>query len=253
MKNLLGKLRSHKLLTCMVLLLMLSVAGALGGYKLYRVHYCNQRALLIGFDDYNAVYWEPYFDLFDQYGAKVTFFINAADPTDFCYNAIERGHEIGYHGEGHLDMTSLTDEEFYEEAIEPIQEFRDAGIELTTFAYPYGYHNDETDALLQQYYTTLRGAYEFDVKYKFQLSDGFIDSYSLDNIHFESDEAFQEKVTYLLDLLLEQPDGTAASVFSHAIGDGKWCIRAERLEFLLQEAQKRDIRMCTFREIEDNF
>ncbi|MGN0168350.1 MAG: polysaccharide deacetylase family protein [Acetatifactor sp.] len=210
----------------------------------------KQRVLVLAFDDYSAYTWESVFDLLDKYDAKVTFFINAFEPTDFCEKAIERGHEIGFHTASHVNLKDVSEEEFYNEAIAPIEIFRERGIELTSFAYPYGEYEDWMNEELLQYYKTLRGAYQFQVRFKFEIQGGFIESYSMDNIHYESDEDFQAMVVRLLDAFCDCDEGTVVSVYSHAIGDGEWCITQNRLEILLQEAEKRDIKCRTFQDLQ---
>ncbi len=234
-------------------LILAAAAVGLAAYKAYRVRVANQKVILLAFDDYNAENWKKYFDLFDQYDVKVTYFVSAWEPTDFCYEAIERGHEIGYHTASHARLTEVSEEEFYEQAIAPIEVFHEKGIELTSFAYPYGNYEEWMNEKLLQYYKTLRGAYKYEVKTKEDLQHCFIESYPLDNVYFESDEQFREKIVALLDGFCQEGPGTVISVYSHAIDGGDWCVAPNRLEILFQEAQKRDIRFCTFNEWQEPF
>nr|MBQ8252562.1 polysaccharide deacetylase family protein [Lachnospiraceae bacterium] len=221
---------------------------ALYGYR--RREQRNQKGILLSFDDYSPDSWSDAFELLDEYGAKVTFFVTLSEPTDFCAEAVRRGHEIGFHTVQHVKMTEMSDSEVYEQAIAPIKTFREQGYELSTFAYPYGLYNEELNVELLQYYDTLRGAYNYVGRYKEDLHNGFIESYSLDNVHFESDEAFHQQISEMLDSLNNCNDGTIAAMYSHAIGGGDWCITAERLEILLQEAQKRNLAFYTFKELQ---
>ena len=107
--------------------------------------------------------------MFDKYGIKVTFFVTLEQPTDFCYEAIERGHEIGLHTVTHVRVTELSEEDLYEQAIKPIENFKEHGIELTTFAYPYGDFDEETNMELINYYETLRGLTVFRVSLKMRI------------------------------------------------------------------------------------
>lgn len=246
------------LITSCILISILIIAFA--GMYVYHLHQVslqkekvalrNQKGLLLSFDDYSIDSWREHFDLFEKYDAKVTFFINYTDPSVFCQEAISRGHEIGYHTASHVNLTEVSESEFYEQAIAPLEIFREAGYEISSFAYPYGAYEDWMHEELLQHYDTLRGAYTFQGCYKETLLNGFIDSYPLDNKFFESDKAYQETVIELLDALENCNDGTVASVYSHAISDGDWCITAERLEFLLQEAQKRNLVFYTFNEFQ---
>lgn len=226
------------------------VAAILIGIKLYRIHDRDQCGILLAFDDYSALSWEEYFDLFDQYDANVTFFITATEPTDFCYNALERGHEIAYHAAWHDDLTTLSEEEVYQEAIAPIELFQERGITLTTFAYPFGAHNDELDEVLLDHYNVLRGAFELEINGKHQLRKGFVESLSIDNINYDSQEVFEEKIIQIL-TALKEGKGRVVSLYSHAIGDGNWCISDARLTFLLKTAKEMGIQFYTFQELQN--
>lgn len=239
---------------CVIICVMLA---AMAGLYLFRhirmkqyMEQRNQKGILLAFDDYSEDTWTEYLDLFDKYGVKVTFFVTLSEPTDFCAEAVKRGHEIGFHTAGHVNLTEVSEEEMYQQAIAPIEVFRSQGFELSTFAYPYGAYEERMNEELLQYYDTLRGAYHFEGRYKENLQKGFIESYSLDNVHFESNEAFRAKVVELLDVLASCDNGTIASVYSHAIGGGDWCITPERLEILFEEAEKRDLVFYTFKELQ---
>lgn len=230
-------------------LVLAAVAAGLIAYKARRVYMANQKVILLAFDDYNVENWREYFDLFDKYNVRVTYFINALEPDNFCYEAIERGHEIGYHTQNHVNLREVSHDEFYEQAIAPIEVFHEKGIELTSFAYPYGSYEEWMNEELLQYYNTVRGAYYYDVKWKANMQHCFIESYPLDNIYFKSDEQFREEIVALLDKFCAEGPGVVTAMYSHAIeGGGDWCVAPERLEILFEEAQKRDIRFCTYKE-----
>lgn len=253
MKSILNR-KKLLIIICMAACLLLGAALALRAYRNYTVacqaQLRNQKGILLAFDDYNPNSWSEHFDLFDKYDVKVTFFVNLDEPDEFCAEAEKRGHEIGYHTRTHEKLTEASKEEFYEEAIAPIENFRSKGYELTSFAYPYGLYEDWMNEELLKYYSTLRGAYHFMGYYKESLHGGFVEAYPLDNLYFESDEDFRQKVGELLDVLVGCNDGTVASVYSHAISGGDWCITADRLEILFQEAQERDLAFYTFRELQ---
>jgi hypothetical protein len=100
--------------------------------------------ILLSFDDDYTDSWERYFDLFDKYKTKVTFFIigkpDAGKTGAFCARALNRGHDVGYHSLNHLDLRRMPGDDFTRETIEPLKLFRDAGIPVSSFAYPYGYY-----------------------------------------------------------------------------------------------------------------
>jgi len=210
----------------------------------------SKYGILLSFDDYTVESWEKALDLFDEYDVKVTFFINASEPCDFCREAQRRGHEIGYHTRNHRDLTELSEEEFYQEAIADLENFRAEGFEMTSFAYPYGEYQDSMNVELLKHYNTVRGAWVFKAYDRESISEGFVESGSIDNIHFESDEEFRREIQIMLDDLVACEEGAVASMFSHAIDYGDWCISSERLEILFQEAEKRNIEFYTFSELQ---
>ncbi len=206
--------------------------------------------ILLSFDDYAVDSWENSLDLLDEHDVDVTFFVNVSKPSGFCYEAKARGHEIGYHTRNHTRLTELSKQEFYEETVADIENFREEGFELTSFAYPYGAYEDWMNVELLKYYDTVRGAWVFKGYNRESVSEGFVESGSLDNLHFESDEDFRREIQKMLDDLLECEQGTVASLYSHAIDYGDWCISPERLEILFQEAEKRGIEFYTFHELQ---
>lgn len=232
-------------------LLLAVIALVLGGIKLYRVYRAHQCGIVLAFDDYNAGDWENYFDLFDKYNVKVTFFVNCYEPTEFCFRAIEHGHEIAYHTAGHADLTKISDDEIYSQAIAPIEVFREQGIELTTFAYPSGAYTEELNELLLQHYNVLRGAWYYQVVGKHEMQNGFVESLSIDNIHYDSDEQFREQVDCILEELSNNK-GAVVGLYSHGISDGAWCVFPERLEYIFQRAQEMGIQFYTYKELQQN-
>ena len=232
-----------------VVSLLLVVAIALGGIKIYRVHKAYQCGIVLAFDDYNTENWEQYFDLFDEYNVKVTFFVNNYEPTEFCFNAIERGHEIGYHTASHVNLGEATEEEIYQQAIEPIEVFCEQGIELSSFAYPYGAYNAELNELLLQHYNILRGAYYYQLAGKHEMRHGFVESLSIDNINYSSEKAFRDRIDFILEELSNNK-GAVVGLYSHAISDGSWCVTEERLEYIFKRAQDEGIQFYTYKELQ---
>lgn len=232
------------------ILLALLVAAVSGGYIHYLTQQRKQCGILLAFDDYSAQNWEEHFDLFDKYNVKVTFFLNASEPTEFCYKAKERGHEIAYHTMSHAKMTEISGEEVYEQAIAPIKRFREEGFDLTTFAYPYGMHNDILDDFLLKHYKVLRGAYALQINDKDKLKAGFVESLSIDNINYDSQEEFEERITKIL-TELKAGDARAVSLYSHAIEGGNWCVSEEKLEFLFKTAKEMGLEFYTFQELQN--
>ncbi len=239
--------KRNKLLLIIACVIVVIAGAALGGYKMYRVHEVKKCGILLAFDDYNEQNWIDHFELFEKYDVPVTFFVTLGEPTEFCFDAIKRGHEIGYHTIDHSKVTELTDEEIREKAIDPIETFKEAGIELTSFAYPYGARTEELDELLLEHYKTVRGAYFYELHNKADLRHGFVDAYPLDNTYFETDEEFQESIDAILEELCAN-EGAVTCMYSHAIDGGAWCVREDRLEYLFQKAHEMGLEFYTFQE-----
>ena len=229
---------------------MFAAIAALGAIKLYRIHQRDQCGVLLAFDDYSTDSWEKYFGLFEEYDAKVTFFVSITKPTDFCYRAREKGHEIAFHTAGHVDLASASEDVVYEQAIAPIEVFREEGIELSTFAYPYGSHDDQLDQRLLEHYKVLRGAYALEIYNKHMLREGYVESYSLDNINHESQEEYEKFVTEILNDL-QEGKGNVISFYSHAIGAGDWSISEERLRFFLEKARELGLQFYTYQYLQN--
>lgn len=238
-----------KILICGAVLVIIA-AAVLGGFKLYRIHERDEVGICLAFDDYNGPNWEEYFDLFDEYDVKVTFFVNLSEPTDFCDRAVERGHEIAFHTISHIRLTELTEEEVYEEAVAPIEVFREKGFELSTFAYPYGACNEELNELLLKYYKVLRGAYNLEFNNKHAYRNGFVESVSLDNGNYDSQEQYEERITEVLEELKGRK-ATVVSMYSHAIGGGDWSVDEEKLRFLFEKAKEMGVQFYTFQELQN--
>lgn len=235
-----------------VVLLILIIAG---GIFLVRTFIFlppqeNPSGILLAFDDYYAENWEEHFDLLDEYDANVTFFINAAEPTEFCTKAVERGHEIGFHTKGHVNLREATEEEIYEEAIAPIEVFREKGFELTTFAYPYGDYTDTLNEQLLQYYKVVRGGWHYELNAKEDLKSGLVEARCMDNSYFDSDLHFKLVVNKMLYQARWQ-EGTVVALYSHGIESGEWCITPERLEYILKRARQLGMEFYTFKDLQE--
>lgn len=209
----------------------------------------NQSGILLSFDDYDTTSWESMFDLFDEYDVKVTFFVNAFGPSDFCEKARERGHDIGFHTIGHMDLTTLSEETIREQAIDPIEEFRSQGYDFLAFSYPFGKYSEETNQLLLQHYDVLRGAYYHELRDRDAVKGTFIESKSIDNINYVDDAHFKNEIMAVLLEAYENP-GTVVSLYSHSINDwAQWAVPVERLEFIFETAQNLGLKFYTYSDL----
>ena len=244
-------MKSGKKLAVCAAVLILAAAATLGGIKLYRIHQRDQCGILLAFDDYDAYGWEDCFELFREYDVKVTFFVTAEEPPEFCYHALEEGHEIAFHTSGHVDLTKVSQEEIYQQAIAPLKVFQEKGIHMTTFAYPYGHYSQELNEMLLEHYKVLRGAYKLEINNKHVLRGGYVESASLDNINFESQEEYEQ---YIIQALTRLKEGKAdvISLYAHAIAEGgDWSVSQDRLRFLFEKAGEMGLQFYTFQYLQN--
>jgi hypothetical protein len=203
--------------------------------------------LLLSLDDTYMETWEQYFELFEKYEAKVTFFIQG-DFSPFCHEAIRRGHDIGYHSLNHLDLRKQSWEKFIEETILGAESFWEAGIVLSAFAYPYGFSEPWMHEVLLQTYPVLRG---YGVTFRLYDSGGIssahIISKAVDNTVIKGEENFDRLVGIMLrtagflDMVLP--------LTSHDISDDAlWGITPRRLEHLLKTALDLRLRFYVYRD-----
>ena len=241
-----GKLR---IVVFILGILLLLAAVVLGSIKLYRVKRARESGILLAFDDYQEENWRQHFDFFEKNGVKVTFFVSLSEPTEFCHEAISRGHDIGFHTDGHVDVTSLDAAELQKRVIDPIELFAKDGISLTSFAYPYGSHTGELDQKLLEHYKVVRGAYFYELHSKADLRHGYIDAFPIDNYYLADDAAYQQRIDEILEELSKNV-GAVACLYSHAIDGGDWCVTEEHLEYLFRRAKELGLKFYTFRELQ---
>ena len=118
------------------------------------------------FDDYSIDNWYKYMDLFDSLQVKATFYIsnyNLLTPAqkNKLKNMQNRGHEIAFHSTNHVNFIEYVKKEGSENLI---TEEVDKGVELmdndgfytSTFAYPFGKHNEVIDKLLLKKFRSIR-------------------------------------------------------------------------------------------------
>ena len=224
----------------------------------------KKSGVVLGFDDYYPMTWEQHFDLFDKYGATVTFFVLGDTVSDFMTHAINRGHEIGYHTISHLRLSELSKEQFFEETISRISIFRDAGVVLTSFAYPFGNYETWMHSELLQYYKIVRG---FDGKFfytKNEMKSGFISSKSIDNINYKTVGFLSKRINLKYKILQDmyfkrtvnkmfrsaRKQGKIITLTSHCISDKDWGITPKRLEYVLRKGKKCDLTFYTYKSLQ---
>ncbi len=122
--------------------------------------------VLLSFDDASVDHWLDGADLYDRYGARLTFFIAYFDHLGDAQKAelhelAARGHAIEAHGIDHLRAPLYVEQKgltayLQEEALPSIRLLRDEGFPVTTFAYPYGSRTAAIDEALLRHVDLLR-------------------------------------------------------------------------------------------------
>jgi peptidoglycan/xylan/chitin deacetylase (PgdA/CDA1 family) len=204
--------------------------------------------IALGFDDYYPEKWAQHFDLFDRYGAKATFFVNADSVSSFMRTAQSRGHEIGYHTINHARLPQLSREEFLKQTISRMDAFREAGVELTSFSYPFGDYSPGMHAELLKYYNIVRGFRGFKLYGKEEMKRGFIRSKSIDNTRYRSDAYFRWEVDNMLNSARMQ--GKIVPLTSHNIANCRWGIRPERLEYVFRKCREYGLTFYRYKDLQ---
>ncbi|MCL2834129.1 MAG: polysaccharide deacetylase family protein [Treponema sp.] len=212
----------------------------------------GSEGVLFSLDDYFMETWEKYFDLFDKYDCKITFFIQSAwDPDllqSFCTEALKRGHDIGFHSINHPDLRKVSREVFMEETVEPAKLYREAGVPLSAFAFPFGFYETWMYDLLWPSFDILRG---YGTTYRlYSGSDvraGFLISKAIDNTVIKGDQNFENTIRLMLMTVKFLGDGRILPVTTHDISDdAAWGITPERLEFFIKTVKDLNLKFYRY-------
>jgi len=219
----------------------------------------NDSGVLLSFDDRTLDSWMQYFDMFEGYGAKATFFVfgrpesrgnNSMNLAKFCNNALNRGHDIGFHTVNHYNLTKVSRSTSVNETIEGAKNFINAGIPISAFAYPYGLSLPWLNETLSPVFPTIRG-FKGDVYfYNLQtIGNGYIVSKTIDNILYRNNEEFENEIRLLL-LITKFTGNIIIPLTTHDISDtALWGIKPSHLEFLLGTIQELKLKFYTYHEI----
>jgi hypothetical protein len=193
--------------------------------------------ILLAFDDDYRQAWEEHFDMLDKYGARATYFVQG-ELSDFCFLALNRGHDVGYHTIHHLNLLKVSEEEFYREAASGIGSFRQAGVPLRSFAYPFGLSEPWMREALAGTFDIQRGfGATFRVYTPEAVREGYIVARSIDNIMFKEEEGFEAVIAGMFRTLKFIGGGRVLPIATHDISDtAQWGIKPRRLEYLLKTA-----------------
>jgi peptidoglycan/xylan/chitin deacetylase (PgdA/CDA1 family) len=219
--------------------------------------------LLLSFDDHSFRNWCNNFDLFDRYGAKVTFFVTGsldADGStsqfsmempigDFCAAALRRGHGLGYRSRSHIDLSKLSRRTFDDETVNAAAAFSAAGIPLASFAYPLGFSEPWMRTALAPVFPLTRGhSRDIHIYNQDTINSGYIVSKNIDNIIYLDDRSFENDIRQML--LVTKFSGGIIPLTGHIIKNGTaWGIRPKRLEYLLKTAAELKLKFYTFGEV----
>ena len=255
-----------------------AAAGAFRDDELFWTPAEDESGLLLSFDDDYWQTWRQYFDLFERFGAKVTFFVqgaleppdmvlaslldtasvadnnyfdNSGGLADFCIKARTRGHDIGFHTSNHYDLTKVSRDIFDSETTGAAETFRGAGIPLSAFAFPFGFSEPWMQAALIPAFGITRG---YGVKFRIyspeDIRGGHIVSKAIDNIIYHDDGFFENDISLMLlaaKFFGSASGGAVVPFTTHDIAaNAKWGITPDRLEYFLQTAQKLKLRFYTY-------
>lgn len=214
----------------------------------WHIQYDDSGALLSFDDDYIEA-WEGAFDLFDRYGARVTFFVQSK-PLNFAKRALARGHDVGYHTIHHLNLSQVSRAVFMEETTSEIAAFRNAGIPLRSFAYPYGLSSPWMHEELFHSFTILRGyGVTFHLYDAAAIKQGYIAAKAIDNILYKDDSEFQTIITLMLRTVKFIGGGNILPLCTHNISNlADWGITPARLEYLLKTAQDLKLKFYCYKD-----
>jgi peptidoglycan/xylan/chitin deacetylase (PgdA/CDA1 family) len=235
-------------------------AGVMRNGELFWAPGADETGLLLSLDDDHWQTWRRYFDLFESFGARITFFVQGSideaqgDLGDFCAEALRRGHDIGFHSVHHYDLTGVSPKVFDSETIDPARTFRDADIPLSAFAFPFGFSRPWMREYLSPVFGITRGyGTGFRLYRPEEISGGYIVSKAIDNIMYDDDGEFEKDMRLMLLAAKFTGQNNIIPFTSHDIADtSKWAISRRRLEVLLRTAKELKLRFYTYRDFRDS-
>jgi peptidoglycan/xylan/chitin deacetylase (PgdA/CDA1 family) len=122
--------------------------------------------LALSFDDSDVASWIAARPLFQQYHARVTFFVShyaalSDDSRGLIRALADDGHDIAAHSVLHLRAPSYVEDHglrayLDDEVLPSIEVLRDDGYAVTSYAYPFGARTEELDRAIGKYVPILR-------------------------------------------------------------------------------------------------
>jgi peptidoglycan/xylan/chitin deacetylase (PgdA/CDA1 family) len=206
------------------------------------------RQVSISFDDgvaLDSIYEHTY--LFKRYNASFTYYVNynrkLSDKTKLL-DMQSRGYEIGHHGTLHKSALQYSidngiDQWFHDEVLLSLEQMRNDGLTITTFAYPFGSRNEETDNLLFNEFDKIRGfSTDTTLNYTPQNKNELIIAYSIDSHIIDLNKIY--------DAMDNLKDGETLFIATHVVGEwhNDWKISTADLEAILSYGDSTNITFC---------
>lgn len=120
----------------------------------------------LSFDDAYIDHWLAGADLYDRYGARLTFFVAyfhnlSAERRAALHELARRGHAIEAHSVRHLRAPLYVEQHglaayLADEVVPSIEALNAEGFDVTTFAYPYGARTREIDNAVLEHVPLVR-------------------------------------------------------------------------------------------------
>lgn len=126
----------------------------------------HRAGVALAIDDNAIDSWHAQRELYLRHGARLTFFLSryptrTPEELDKLAELAADGHSIQAHGVTHLNAENVIpeiglDAYIADEALPSITLLRDAGYDVTAFAYPFGRNTDVSDAILFEHVDKIR-------------------------------------------------------------------------------------------------
>lgn len=177
-----------------------------------------------------------------QYGEKIKF-SNTANQNGDRYHILSQKIENFYPQNSSYIM--LTEQSMKEEIVDSKLELEEMGLDINNFVYPYNGIIEPAQNLVSKHYDFARGgprtAQSFPERFinSIPLSSHRLKGVSFENDHLKKDDLDQ--------LLKEAADKKALLVFYAHTGNGSFS--PQRLEYIIETAQRLDYNITTFKEL----
>ncbi len=183
-------------------------------------------------------------DIFDRYDAKATFYMSHYNESmnEDLLHLQSKGFEIGNHSRYHKDAVvevekNSVDQWLHSEVLNPLSRMIGSGIDVQTFAYPFGHYTAETNEALKPYFSHVRG---FGGSGIGDYSEGLInDGYFYYGINVDS--AWLDKLALISVMDRASETGETLVLGMHVISDewiNNYKITPADLEFIVKYASE---------------